>query len=57
MIISQNKLFLFLGLAVVSRFPFLEIEFTMFNVTGPLGDGEKLARKGNFMLSWKTISH
>ncbi|XP_023327042.1 uncharacterized protein LOC111700390 [Eurytemora carolleeae] len=34
------------GLAVVSRFPFLEIEFTMFDVHGPTGDGEKLARKG-----------
>jgi len=34
------------GLAVASRYPMNEIEFTMYNVHGPLNDGEKLARKG-----------
>ena len=34
---------------MASRYPMKEIEFTMYNVHGPLNDGEKLARKGE---SW-----
>ncbi len=39
------------GLAVASRYPMNEIEFTMYTVHGPLNDGEKLARKGKAYFS------
>lgn len=34
------------GLAIASRFPFIESSFTVYNEHGPMADGEKLARKG-----------
>jgi len=34
------------GLAVVSRYPMKEVEFTIYNDHGPMAGGEKLARKG-----------
>ena len=43
---KSYNLLVFSGLAVASRYPMKEIEFTMYNVHGPLNDGEKLARKG-----------
>jgi len=34
------------GLAVVSRYPMKEVQFTIYNDHGPMAGGEKLARKG-----------
>eukprot|EP00088_Acartia_fossae_P053948 TRINITY_DN6163_c1_g1_i5.p1 TRINITY_DN6163_c1_g1~~TRINITY_DN6163_c1_g1_i5.p1 ORF type:complete len:383 (+),score=56.24 TRINITY_DN6163_c1_g1_i5:67-1215(+) len=34
------------GLAVVSRYPMKEVQFTIYNDHGPMAGGEKMARKG-----------
>jgi endonuclease/exonuclease/phosphatase family metal-dependent hydrolase len=34
------------GLAVVSRYPLKQVEFTVYNDHGPMSGGEKMARKG-----------